>query len=54
MKEIIIKGNFKGEFDDFGNYLHAESKRLFGEYESKVVNFDEKTLKEHIEGMYEY
>lgn len=50
---ICVNGDF-GNLDiiKYSKNLHDESKNLYPKYEFKNIDFNEKTLKEHIEDLY--
>lgn len=50
---ICVNGDFgKVDLVKFGKNLHDESKRLFPIYEFKDLDFSTKTMKEHLDEMY--
>lgn len=51
---IFINGDFgKTDFVKFGKNLHDESLRLYERYEFIDIDFSKKTMKEHLEKIYE-
>ena len=52
IEHILINGDFKEDLVKYGKNLHDESKFMFKNYEFKDVDFKDKTLKTHIEEMY--
>lgn len=51
---IAINGEFNNlDLVKFGKNLHDESKRLYPNYEFKDIDFNQKTLREYIEDMYQ-
>ena len=54
VEHIIIIGDF-GKFDliKYGKNLHDESKVIYPSYEFKDVDFSGKTLKDHVENLYD-
>ncbi|NQZ84895.1 MAG: hypothetical protein HRU03_04190 [Nanoarchaeales archaeon] len=51
---ILINGEFgKNDFIKFGKNLHEDSQKQFPKYKFEDIDFSSKTMKEHIEKLYD-
>ena len=50
---VCINCDFDSQkFEEFEDVTHNESRRLYLDYESSEINFNTKTMREHLEDMY--